>query len=508
MHAPAAFGRAALVGKGMANDANTVAEYLDNTLSAERVPEFEKICLESDVHLAEVGSCHQILTLVLGEPADIDPDSRDRMYQLINEPPRAASDTPPPYVTPAVGGQPPSGLAVDVAAQGNVEIAKRAKPEVPDYLRESRSRFWPMVAMLLVAATLTLAILSTIGPPGVRQWMNNLIAMNPAVDSVDKTGEGNSDEAADSDSDKAAAGDAAIGDSKVADNDVVAGDHDTRVGDADDRDMDSGEDPPAADMTGDEAIANRTSDVQLPRKTQDVGDDAADAPEPGVKLPFEVDDLPAEPEKVAANAGAAATSDDPLGPAPEPGDDGAPTKVAADKPTAVDPPQPGRELGRYISDRDVLLVFDRANEAWQRLPARAIVAGGDRLLTLPSFRSTIALSSGIAVQASGPSQFEFENPDDRGVPGIAVEFGRISMLTQGKAGNQIRIRMGERVGTLTFGDADAEVALEVRYILVPGKDPETGAGVLAADLFATSGQIRWEEDGRRFLRCKLRPARH
>jgi hypothetical protein len=73
-----------LTGPGAANfDPNTVAEYLDNALSTEQLAEVEKLCLESDVHLAEIATCHQILTLVLGEPALVPPTARERMYGLV-----------------------------------------------------------------------------------------------------------------------------------------------------------------------------------------------------------------------------------------------------------------------------------------------------------------------------------------------------------------------------------------------------------------------------------------
>ena len=63
-------------------DPNVVAAYLDNTLPPEQVVELERLCLEDDVQLAEVASCHQILTLVMAEDRAVLPVSLERFYSL------------------------------------------------------------------------------------------------------------------------------------------------------------------------------------------------------------------------------------------------------------------------------------------------------------------------------------------------------------------------------------------------------------------------------------------
>ena len=69
-------------GKGLGADANSIAEYLDDALKGEKVPELERICLESDVQLAELAQCHQLLSSALSTTVDVPPALRERIVAL------------------------------------------------------------------------------------------------------------------------------------------------------------------------------------------------------------------------------------------------------------------------------------------------------------------------------------------------------------------------------------------------------------------------------------------
>ncbi|MDO4584806.1 MAG: hypothetical protein Q4D62_11965 [Planctomycetia bacterium] len=61
---------------------NSTAEYLDNVMSTEMTPEFEKFCLHSEVVLAEVVDCHQILSEVLSLSLEPDETMQKRIHGL------------------------------------------------------------------------------------------------------------------------------------------------------------------------------------------------------------------------------------------------------------------------------------------------------------------------------------------------------------------------------------------------------------------------------------------
>ncbi len=444
--------------RGAMFDPNTVAEYLDNTLPGERVPDFEKVCLESDVHLAEVASCHQVLTMVLGEPAEIDADARQRMYQL---PAIVAAQAKAPPEPPQPAPEPHGG---DGAATG----AKTAPPPrpsraaVPDYLRESparKRRFWPVAAALFLAGFLTVVVLAALGQFAPDKPLGRLLGISGP--------------------------------------EQIAAGPDGSEG----RTL-QGEATPSPETPG--AALKQPDGVKPTEPDQD-------GPKPAEKAPVPEDVVPATPETPPLPPGPSTS--------PKPGEKPVPElpappveKPGPSKPDTVDvtakpgmeksgekvespakpsEPAPAELLGRLLSDREVLLRFDPKEGAWMRIPAQGSISSGHELLALPTFRPIIGLSAGITIQLAGGTQVDLLPSGAEGPPGLQIVFGRALLSTVGKAGTQLRLQAGNMAGMLTFVDADSTAAVAVSRRHAPGSDPETQPDPVRIDIYARSGRVGW-----------------
>ncbi len=136
--------------QGVGAELNSVADYLDNVLPEEQLSEFEQVCLESDVHLAEVTCCHQILTLVLGEPAVIPDGLRERIYRLDSQHRewRQPVHQQSAAESSSAAVQPPPVVSGKSAGQG----------DVPDFMKPVKTiRSWHFGAAAVLLVMIVLA---------------------------------------------------------------------------------------------------------------------------------------------------------------------------------------------------------------------------------------------------------------------------------------------------------------------------------------------------------------
>lgn len=441
-------GAPAVMDQGKGLDPNTVAEYLDNTLPADGVADFERVCLESDVHLAEVASCHQILTMVLGEPAEVDPDSRVRMYGLAEQ---AAVSAPPELPREAPE---PDGRKGAPPVQRETAPA-RHKPELPDYLRAAQAQRRRM--RLVLAVILLLAVMAgVLAIPGPRNALLGMLGRGPTAEPPveQPSPEGIQEPAPPS---------------------TITPEPEPAEKPTEDAPVE----PPAP--------AAQTPSAPGPAAPPETAVDEVPAPQPSGTPGAPASPVSPEPEEMASLPADAA----PAVPLDQP--DMMPPGELPSEPEAKPAPLPPEPVGKLASPTDVLLKRDPESGAWWRVEHPSPLVSGDAFLALPTYRPRIILDKGLDLTLVDSTRIELLPADADGLAGVDTSYGRLLIRPAEQPQAQLRLKIGGRVGLITLGDADSAMAIEVGRRGPSTSDPETEPGPLAASLYAVSGKFTWKD---------------
>ena len=512
------------------SDANSVAEYLDNTLSPESVAEFERMCLEQgnvgDMHLAEVTSCHHVLTMVLGEPAEIDAELRQRMYMLPDRVAMGQKIRIEPSHTPS---QQPASPPAPVSAPPLTVPADSNETELPDYLR---------AAVLSKRRTKRAAVLAALlAVAGIAGWLASGVFTEPevsqevaALDLEDLTGDFQFDV-------EIPTGDP--GDSKFNDtapelpgtsgetlpstappfdpSTPTSVDHpppliaQSETSSADDLGQVPAFVPEDSATESDDSEILATSDIDtelplVPGHTDIIGDSELVESTASSVMPDELSSIRIDSsvEAVVEEPGVESGSDrQPLDVASSQG-----TLTSPDAPDVPTVPEPSGlvRLGGYPGNNDVLLRYLEDQQKWIRLPPRSPLASGDSLLSLPKFRTHVVLAN-VNAYLSGGTRLHLLDYVSNGastsggnsngggfrVGGVAADlelevvYGRL-LLVAGLKGSRVALRIGEERHEWQL-NGSASLAVEVRRLFVPGTDYETQSSPIEVTWYLTSGSV-------------------
>jgi hypothetical protein len=81
------------------------------------------------------------------------------------------------------------------------------------------------------------------------------------------------------------------------------------------------------------------------------------------------------------------------------------------------------------------------------------------------------------------------------LPGIRILYGRVVLMPLAQPGSRLRVVFGNRSGVVTFSEPESVAAFDVRRLYVPGSNPEAGQPHMIADLYASAGDVLWDEIG-------------
>ena len=392
-------------GPGSGLDPNAVAEYLDNTLPPEGVADIERVCLESDIHLAEVAACHQILTLVLGEPVDVLPEMRDRIYSLG---PR----------TKAPSKAQPKRNNGQTATVASTAQSSSFGDQIPEYLKPKP--LWKQIAFPVCMLLVFLL------------WLGSFFMDDSsALSNMFAGGPGNNDDAA-----------STINSAKGAAIQNPPDNAEPVVDESDEKPLTTEIDVPEEITSTTPSIPpglDRTPPPDLPEVPFEKPPAETTVTEPEPPIATTLPETPEEPVAVAKPFPTEeTTTNETVVPTATPKVEEAPadttpvtaatTEVPEAKPSVLPTPIQGPALPiKFISPDGIMLTYNMARTGWFVSPNRQAIPGNDWLATPEPYTNVLDVGDGMCrVKMHGNTAVRILGATNAGMNGFEIVRGKVA----------------------------------------------------------------------------------
>ena len=474
-----------LEGPGSGLDPNIVAEYLDNVLPPEKVADVEKVCLESDVHLAEMAASHQILTAALGEPVQVTPESREHMYALgpvgrpnPKQPAKTVAAQPAETRAAAVTtatGRPSDSKAVAPAAgrQDTIDRLAVSSPSeessngfqqtIPEFLR--RRPIWRRALPYTVVGLIAVGWVGLVlyWPPFNLSTTNGDASKQADdLNGQSAANQNGGNALANTDGDRVEAAGANGIDEKPKDTAPV-----------DRAPIDPP--PPADESAGDTSVV----DAKPPEKLSLPG-----IPAPQPRPDANSSQKPDEPVKVAATV--------PVPPTPK--------RKVVQQPAAEAP------KFQYDSPGGILLRFDAKIEDWVVMPPRAIIHPGEQFASPEPFDAEVKIGDSLCrVTLVGGTAASILLPTKAAAIGFRIEKGRVILKAGKQAATEVKADAGDVkpvVLAVAVKDEQWQIALltpgtvcglEISPVQPERPNQNLGRNSYTGGLYVVKGSVRFSD---------------
>jgi hypothetical protein len=421
-------------GRGLGADPNSVAEYLDNCLVPERLEAFERICLESDVHLAEVAACHEMLATLAHAPGvatSLDSAGRQRLLAAMGH-----------HSTTVFADLERREAVSNARAVRSAIEAAPGLEAVPARRRASRAAWAAALAAVALLLALGVFLVEAIGRSRGRRG------------------------------DAGAVADVALGAAGAAPAIEQM--------------------PPVAPTEPATEPPAPAAEPALPEASAPVAPPViAAVPQPDAPLPPAAASIPAAAEPLPLLP--RVPQGDALAIAPPPAAAAAPLEPGVPAPAAAPGPPDRAAIGAVESTGLVMRrTVVQGRTVWTALERGAVLGPREDLIVPFGCQPDVTVG-GITIRLLPATRAIISADADAG-PRLEVVFGR-ALVRAGRSDARVGVVAGGLEGTIIAG-LDGQAAVAVDLDRAPGSDPAVEAARVRASVVAVNGGLVWRQSGR------------